>query len=144
MFFALSFLSVSRQHHSEGHRHHYHHRDEVPNVSGSQIYDKAVTKVGCTYVKGASGPNTFDCSGLVMWAHKQCGISTPRVSKDQARGGKKGSYARGDVVAFGNPVHHVGICDGNGNFIHAPQTGDVVKITALSARRDIAACRRYW
>ena len=111
---------------------------------GASIYNKAKSKLGCAYVWGATGPNTFDCSGLVQWAHKQCGISIPRVSKDQARGGRAGSKAKGDVVAFGNPVHHVGICDGAGKYIHAPQTGDVVKISSLSGRRDYACCRRYW
>ena len=119
-------------------------QEYVPNASGSAIYKSAKSKLGCTYVYGATGPNTFDCSGLVQWAHAQNGISIPRVSKDQAKGGKKGSGAIGDVACFGNPVHHVGICDGNGNFIHAPQTGDVVRIKALSARHDLNCYRRYY
>ena len=144
MFFALSFLSASRQHHDERHRHHYHHRDEVPNVSGSQIYDKAVTKVGCSYVSGATGPNTFDCSGLVMWTHAQFGISLPRQAKDQAKAGRAGSGAKGDVVAFGSPAYHVGICRGDGWFVHAPKPGDKVKVAEIKYMDSNRYYRRFY
>ena len=143
MFFALSFLSASRQHHSEGRRHHGQ-RDEVPNASGSQIYNKAAEKLGCPYVYGAAGPNSFDCSGLVMWTHAQFGISLPRVASAQANSGRGGSGAIGDVVAFGNPAYHVGICRGDGWFVHAPKPGDKVKLTELRWMDSNRRFRRFY
>ena len=145
MFFALSFLSASRQHHSEGHRHHHHHQhDEVPNVSGAQIYNKAAEKIGCSYVHGKSGPNTFDCSGLVQWVHAQFGISLPRTAADQANSGSWGNGAIGDVVAFGSPAYHVGICRGDGSFVHAPKPGDKVKVTKLRWMDSNRRFRRFY
>jgi cell wall-associated NlpC family hydrolase len=49
----------------------------------------------------------------------------------------------GDLVAFGNPVYHVGLYIGDGEFIQAPHTGDVVKISMLSERSDLSAIRRF-
>lgn len=114
---------------------------------GAKIVSLARSKLGCTYVWGAEGPSTFDCSGLVMWCHKQVGITTPRVSRDQAQSGKAVSRSNllpGDCVFFGNPIHHTGIYIGNGDFIHAPKTGDVVKISTLTGRSDYNCARRYW
>lgn len=109
----------------------------------------AMSKRGKRYVWGATGPNTFDCSGLTQWSHKQIGIKIPRVARAQAASGKsisKSAMKPGDLVFFKkgkNPVHHVGIYVGNGEFLHAPQTGDVVKISKLSSRRDFYSVRRY-
>ena len=142
MFFALSFLSASRQHHDERHRHHYHHRDEIPNVSvrktvGSQIYDKALSKVGCIYIPGSAGPNAFDSSGLVMWAHAQVGISIPRQAKDQAKAGCCGTGAKGDVIVFGSPAYEVGICRGDGYFVFVQNYHrDKVRLTNIICFRD--------
>lgn len=102
--------------------------------------------LGTAYVYGGSTPQTgFDCSGLVQWAHKTAGITTPRVSYEQAASGVAVSKSRirvGDVVCFNSPVSHVDIYIGNGQFIHSPKTGDVVKITRLSAMQ-LTAVRRY-
>lgn len=119
---------------------------------GSQILAKAKTKLGCKYVWGAEGPNTFDCSGLVMWAHNQVGIKVPRVSYEQAKAGRavsRGSEQEGDIVAFcthGTSVSHVGLYAGKNSFIHAPHTGDVVKITQFTSYYNNAwrASRRCW
>ena len=109
-------------------------------ISTTKLYQKK----NCKYVTGATGPTTFDCSGLVMWAHSQCGISVPRTSKEQANAGREGDGSIGDVVAFGNPVYHVGICDGNGNFVHAPEPNDVVKVTALKYMTKTRRFRRFY
>lgn len=75
---------------------------------------------------------------------KQHGISLPRVSQGQARAGTKVdsiSQARpGDLVAFGSPVHHIGIYVGDGKMIHAPRAGDVVKISKVHI--NLTAIRR--
>lgn len=113
--------------------------------------DKAVSlaksKLGCKYVWGATGPNTFDCSGLMYWIAKQLGKSIPRNSSAQSQSGSpvtKANLLPGDLVFFGSPVHHVGMYIGNDQYIHAPRTGDVVKISTLSKRRDFHNARRYF
>lgn len=102
--------------------------------------------LGTDYVLGGSTPETgFDCSGLVQYAHLVAGLTTPRVSYEQAAAGvsvPKSQLRAGDVVCFNSPVSHVGIYLGGGKFIHAPKTGDVVKITNVSAMK-LTAIRRY-
>lgn len=102
--------------------------------------------LGTPYVYGGSTPQTgFDCSGLVQWAHRAAGVTTPRVSYEQAASGAAVPRSRlrvGDVVCFNSPVSHVGVYVGNGKFIHSPKTGDVVKTTSLSAM-NLTAIRRY-
>jgi len=94
-------------------------------------------EMGKPYRWGATGPNSYDCSGLVYTLYGKIGISLPRVSRDQAKAGvyvPKDSLQYGDLVFFaadGKTVNHVGIYVGNGEFVHAPSTGDVVKISSL-------------
>lgn len=113
----------------------------------SKAVEYAKSRLGCRYVWGASGPDTFDCSGLMYWVAKQLGKTIPRNSKAQSQGGmpvSKANLLPGDLVFFGNPVHHVGMFIGGGQFIHSPQTGDVVKISKLSSRKDYRCARRYF
>lgn len=115
----------------------------------SKAVQLAKSKLGCRYVWGATGPNTFDCSGLMYWVAKQLGKSIPRTSKEQSRSGtpvSKANLLPGDLVFFANKngVHHVGMFIGNNEFIHSPQTGDVVKISKLSSRKDYYCARRYF
>lgn len=115
----------------------------------SKAVQLAKSKLGCKYVWGATGPNTFDCSGLMYWVAKQLGKSIPRTSKEQSRSGtpvSKANLLPGDLVFFANKngVHHVGMFIGNNEFIHSPQTGDVVKISKLSSRKDYRCARRYF
>ena len=119
----------------------------------SKLVDLAKSKMGCKYVWGATGPNTFDCSGLMLWCHKQMGISIPRTSLEQSRSGKavsKSDLQAGDLVFFKTtsaPVGHVGMYIGNGQFIHAPNKNKPVKVDSLSnsyySTRYVNA-RRYW
>ncbi|RVW05590.1 C40 family peptidase [Rhodococcus xishaensis] len=102
---------------------------------GQAIANAAKSKLGAPYVWGATGPSSFDCSGLVQWAHKQAGISVPRVSYDQIAGGTSVSKANlqpGDVVSFYG-ANHIGIYVGDGQVVHAPTSGDVVKISPLDS-----------
>lgn len=104
----------------------------------------ALSHLGKPYVWGATGPNAFDCSGLVCYVYAQLGVSLPRVTFSQVRTGREvraGELAPGDLVFFRHNAH-VGIYLGGGWFIHAPHTGDVVRISALGARSDLSACRR--
>ena len=110
------------------------------------VVNAAKAHLGLPYLYGGTSPSTgFDCSGLTQYAFRQAGITIPRVSYEQAAAGRSVPYSQlrvGDLVAFNSPVSHVGIYVGNGQFIHSPKTGDVVKITKLSAMQ-LTAIRRF-
>jgi cell wall-associated NlpC family hydrolase len=102
-------------------------------------------QLGKPYRYGTAGPKTFDCSGLTSFCYAKTGIRLNRSSRDQVKNGvpvSKSALLPGDLVFFGRPVHHVGMYIGGGRYIHAPRTGDVVKISQLSWRRDYAGARR--
>ena len=107
--------------------------------SAQSIVDLAKAQLGKPYVWGAEGPNCFDCSGLVYYVYGQKGINMPRTSREQANVGTTISQSQlqpGDLLfastdGSGN-VNHVGIYIGNGQMIHAPKPGDVVKTTNIN------------
>ncbi|MFC5952354.1 NlpC/P60 family protein, partial [Pseudonocardia lutea] len=111
---------------------------------GADALRAAATKLGRPYVWGASGPGSFDCSGLTSWAFKQAGITLPRSSSAQARVGTPVSWSEmqpGDLVFYYSPVSHVGIYAGGGKMLNAPQSGDVVKYQTVS-RSAFTGARR--
>ena len=95
----------------------------------------ALQYLGIRYQWGGASPGTgFDCSGLVMYVYAQLGVQLPHFAAGQYGLGSAVSRDQlqpGDLVFF-DGLSHVGIYIGNGQMVHAPQTGDVVKITALS------------
>jgi cell wall-associated NlpC family hydrolase len=114
------------------------------NPKAKAALQHAVDKRGSAYVWGDEGPNTFDCSGLILWSYTRpdVGASLPRVANDQyqATSGKEvqvDSLLPGDLLFFATDksdwrsVHHVAMYVGNGYMIHAPTTGDVVKISPV-------------
>lgn len=125
----------------------YLNYNEPVNAKVQKVISVAKAQMGKPYRWGATGPSSFDCSGLMQYAFKNgAGVSLPRVSRDQATVGKKVSKAElqpGDLVFFakGGRIHHVGMYLGNDQYIHAPQTGDVVKISKLSSRTLYTARR---
>jgi len=112
---------------------------------GSPV-ETALAYHGVPYLWGGATPSGFDCSGLILYVYKQHGVNLPHYSGAQFQLGEKISPAGlqpGDVVFFGSPVYHVGMYVGAGYFIHAPRTGDFVKLSKLADRKDYAGARRY-
>lgn len=112
------------------------------NAAAAQI---ALQFQGVPYVWGGASPSGFDCSGLASYAYAQIGKSVPhytvaiynafpKVPSDQLQ--------VGDLVFFGGDLHHMGIYIGGGNMVHAPHTGDVVRIASLAGRSDYAGAVR--
>jgi cell wall-associated NlpC family hydrolase len=107
----------------------------------SSIIEAAQSRLGCPYVWGGNGPNVFDCSGLTKWCYAQVGISIGRVDTAQHSGAKwTGPISQaqpGDILwRYG----HVGLYVSPGLYIHAPQTGDVVRY-ATNIGQFTCACR---
>jgi cell wall-associated NlpC family hydrolase len=97
-----------------------------------KVLEFAMAQLGEPYRWGATGPNSWDCSGLMQRAFQAAGVTLPRVSRDQARVGEAVSrrMARlGDLIYFGSPAHHIGLYLGADRMLHAPHTGDHVRIS---------------
>lgn len=102
----------------------------------SSAVSNAMGKIGSPYRWGATGPNAFDCSGLVKWAYEQEGVELPRTSRAQASAGSpvsKSALKPGDLVTFYEPVSHIGIYIGNGKVVHASTSGSPVKVSGMDA-----------
>ncbi|MGW3627181.1 NlpC/P60 family protein [Streptomyces sp. NPDC000880] len=99
-------------------------------------FSAAQSKIGSPYVYGASGPSSFDCSGLTSWAYAQAGVSIPRTSQSQASAGTRiysqGALQQGDLVIFYGDMHHVGFYAGNGQVLHAPKPGASVRYESIN------------
>ncbi len=118
---------------------------------GQQLVNEVKKYLGTPYVWGGTSPSGFDCSGLMQYAANKVGVSINRVSQDQFHNGtavSKENLQPGDLVFFKGSTGstqspgHVGMYVGNGQFIQAPSTGDVVKISNLSSRSDYVGARR--
>jgi len=110
----------------------------------SEVVSIAKRYLGAPYRWGASGPNSFDCSGFTSFVYRQVGVRLPRVSRAQIGAGERVSRSDlkpGDLVFFGSPIHHVGLYVGGGTMIHAPQTGDVVRFASINRSNYAGACR---
>ena len=106
----------------------------APPPTHGDVVSYAMSQLNTPYVWGGAAPGGFDCSGLVMWAYAQVGVSLPHSSYAQYGYGvpvSKDQLQPGDLVFF-DGLGHVGIYIGGGQFVHAPHTGDVVRISSLS------------
>ena len=106
----------------------------IPSVSAraQTAVRAALSQLGVPYRYGQSSPGrAFDCSGLTTYAWGKAGVGLPRNSRRQYNALPKipkQMAQAGDLIFTGSPIHHVGIYLGNGTMVHAPQTGDVVKV----------------
>lgn len=112
---------------------------------GGSAASIALSQLGVPYSWGASSPGVgFDCSGLIYWAYAQVGVSLPRVAAAQYAYGVPvplDAMEPGDIISF-RGGGHAGIYIGGGQYVHAPQTGDVVKVSSVFDRGDIDGASR--
>ena len=117
-----------------------------PSAAGNSAVSIAMSKKGSRYVYGASGPNSFDCSGFTQWVYGRVGVSLPRTASQQWLSGpgtkvyKMSALQPGDLVFFRNPRYangkacsHVGLYIGNNQIIHASSSRTGVIISSLSS-----------
>lgn len=111
-------------------------RGQTVSGSGNSIVDYAYQFIGTPYVYGAGGPDSFDCSGFTSYVYRNVyGVDISRTTYSQVGVGYEVSYddlQPGDLV-FTYGLDHVGIYVGNGNYIHAPQPGDSVKVSPVTS-----------
>jgi cell wall-associated NlpC family hydrolase len=106
----------------------------APDARYGGVVGIAMQYLGVPYVWGGASPSGFDCSGFAMYVFAQVGVSLPHHAATQYGMGtavSKDQLQAGDLVFF-NGLGHMGIYIGGGQFIHAPHSGDVVKISSLS------------
>ncbi|MFB6824890.1 NlpC/P60 family protein [Streptomyces virginiae] len=104
----------------------------------------AYSAIGKPYVWGATGPGSFDCSGLTQAAWRSAGVSLPRTTYTQINAGRRVSrdqLAPGDLVFFYSGVTHVGLYIGNGQMIHAPRPGSTVRLAPIDSMPWAGASR---
>lgn len=121
----------------------------MPAVHASGGAGRAISEaraqLGKPYQYGGSGPNSFDCSGLTSWAWRAAGVNLPHSAASQQGMGtpvSRDNLQPGDLVFFGSPAYHVGLYVGDGMMIHAPTSGDVVKMSPLSYMSDYSGATR--
>ncbi len=110
------------------------------------VVQAALTQVGSAYVWGGAAPGGFDCSGLVMWAFQQAGISLPHSSQAMAHGGQPVSLSDlqpGDVLTFYSDASHAGLYIGDGMMIHSSTYGVPVRVVPMNSSGPIYDARRY-
>ncbi len=117
----------------------------IAGGEGTMAVQAALTRIGSPYSWGGSGPNAFDCSGLVMWAFQQAGVSLPHSSQALARGGQPVDMSQiqpGDVVNYYSDASHTAIYIGDGMMVHASTYGTPVRVAPVN-NAPIYNIRRY-
>ncbi|APT85116.1 NlpC/P60 family protein [Corynebacterium aquilae] len=115
------------------------------NPAGVDAVKAALSKVGSPYSWGATGPDAFDCSGLMVWAYQQQGKSIPRTSQAQMGSGipiPKDKLQPGDLIGYYPGATHVGMYIGDGKVVHAADYGIPVQVVSFDAMPFVGA-RRY-
>lgn len=116
-------------------------------LSGSSdAVDAAMTRIGMPYSWGAVGPDSFDCSGLMVWAYQQMGKTIPRTSQAQLSGGTpvpRDQLQPGDIIGFYPGVTHVGMYVGDGKIVHASTYGVPVQVVSIDQGGSYQGAVRY-
>src|SRR6266545_1334958 len=122
----------------------------APSPTAAAAVRTALDQVGKPYRWGATGPEEFDCSGLVRWAYAQAGLALPRTSRAQWWAGRPvgvGGLRPGDLVFWASDptdpatIHHVGMYVGQALMVHAPHTGALVRVDPLRPDGYVGATR---
>ncbi|MCX4906028.1 C40 family peptidase [Streptomyces sp. NBC_00878] len=116
----------------------------APNSRAASAISYAYGKLGSPYVWGATGPDAFDCSGLMQAAYREAGISLPRTTYAQINAGERVSRSElrpGDLVFFYSGISHVGLYIGNGQMIHAPNSAAPVRVAPIDEMPFAGATR---
>jgi peptidoglycan DL-endopeptidase CwlO len=117
----------------------------VPSGDVGAVLKFVLAQLGKPYVWGATGPNSYDCSGLMQTAFRVGGVAIPRVSIQQSGVGQqvlRHEVRPGDLIFFYQPVHHVAIAVDNARAVHAPTFGETVKLSRIDNIGPITVIRR--
>jgi cell wall-associated NlpC family hydrolase len=117
---------------------------DAPNSRAAAAVSYAYAKLGSPYVWGATGPDAFDCSGLIQAAYRSAGISLPRTTYAQIDAGRRVSRSEllpGDLVFFYSGISHVGLYVGNGQMVHAPNPSAPVRVAPIDEMPFAGATR---
>ncbi|MFF1835294.1 NlpC/P60 family protein [Streptomyces sp. NPDC058231] len=117
---------------------------QAPNARAAEAISFAFEALGKPYVWGATGPSSYDCSGLTQAAWRSAGVSLPRTTYTQINAGQRISrseLAPGDLVFFYSGVSHVGLYIGDGEMIHAPRPGAPVRVAPIDEMPFAGATR---
>lgn len=107
--------------------------------TAAEAVDNAQEEIGTPYAYGGSGPDSFDCSGLIQWSYDKAGVDLPRTTYDQFEAGEKvdrGDVEPGDLMFFYDGPSHAGIYIGDGKMVHAPNSDSSVETVDLSDYYD--------
>ncbi|MFF3711426.1 C40 family peptidase [Streptomyces phaeochromogenes] len=116
----------------------------APNSRAATAISYAYGKLGSPYVWGATGPDAFDCSGLMQAAYRAAGIELPRTTYAQINAGQRVSRSElrpGDLVFFYSGISHVGLYVGNGQMVHAPNPSAPVRVAPIDEMPFAGATR---
>lgn len=116
----------------------------APLPGAATAVAEALTKLGIAYVWGGEGPDGYDCSGLSMIAWRAAGVKLPHQSQLQFNRTARvnlADIAPGDLVFFGDPIHHLGVYIGDGKMIEAPKPGINIRIVSIK-RKDLVGIGR--
>jgi cell wall-associated NlpC family hydrolase len=117
---------------------------DAPDAQAAKAISFACAQLGKPYLWGGDGPGSYDCSGLTMQAYGAAGVSLPHNAAMQAQYGKRvavGSLQPGDLIFFHSGLTHMGMYIGKGLMIHAPHSGDVVRIASARLSTVVVATR---
>ena len=116
----------------------------APRSSAQIAVDAALSQVGKPYVWGAEGPDSYDCSGLTLWAWAHAGVSLPHNSQmqyDATPRVDQSDWQPGDLLFFGSPIHHVAMYIGGGRMVEAPYSGSQVRVVSAYRSDYVGAGR---